>query len=58
MARSAEAVDIADLLRQYLAGKLPEHSPTELHGQICRDYSRERVLGEFIEATVGKDAHR
>jgi glycosyltransferase involved in cell wall biosynthesis len=54
LARSAEFGDIADLLRQYLAGKLPEHAPAQLHEQVHRDYSRERVLGEFIEATVGK----
>lgn len=53
LARSAEIQDIADLLRQYLTGKLPEHTPRQLHEQIHRDYIRERVLGEFIETTIG-----
>jgi glycosyltransferase involved in cell wall biosynthesis len=57
LARSAEPRDIADLLRRYLAGELPDHAPAELHDQVHRDYSRERVLGEFIEATVRKDGH-
>jgi glycosyltransferase involved in cell wall biosynthesis len=55
LTRSAEVEDIADLLRQYLAGKLPEHAPWKLHDQIRRDYSRERVLGEFIETTLGRN---
>jgi hypothetical protein len=42
------------VLRKYLAGKLPDHSPWELHHQIHRDYGRERVLSEFIGATVGR----
>lgn len=56
LARSAETGDIADLLRRYLAGKLPEHSPSQLHDQIQHDYSRERVLGEFIKATVERNS--
>jgi glycosyltransferase involved in cell wall biosynthesis len=57
LARSAEVEDIAGLLRQYLEGKLPEHVPAKLHDQIHRDYSRQRVLGEFIQATVGSRRH-
>jgi glycosyltransferase involved in cell wall biosynthesis len=53
LSRSAETEDIADLFRQYLAGKLPEHAPQQLHEQIHRDYSRARVLDEFIETTIG-----
>jgi glycosyltransferase involved in cell wall biosynthesis len=53
LARSAKTGDIAELLRQYLAGQLLEHAPAQLHDHICRDYSRERILGEFIGATVG-----
>ena len=56
LARSADAEDIADLLRQYLACKLPEHAPAQLHDQICRDYSRERLLPLYIEATVGEQS--
>jgi glycosyltransferase involved in cell wall biosynthesis len=56
LARSAQTGDIADLLRRYLAGKLPEHAPSQLHDQIHRDYSRERVLGEFIQATVERNS--
>ncbi len=56
LAQSAETVDIAKLLGSYLAGKLPEHEPKQLHDQAHRDYSRDRLLSEFIEATVeGKD---
>ena len=56
LARSAEIGDIADLLGRYLAGKLPEHAPSQLHDQIHRDYSRERVLDEFIQATLERDS--
>jgi len=56
LARSAETVDIADLLRRYLAGKLPEHAPSQLHDHICRDYSRERMLDEFIQATIERNS--
>jgi glycosyltransferase involved in cell wall biosynthesis len=52
LARSAQTEDIADLLRQYLTDKLPQHAPSQLHEQAHRDYSREQVLGEFIEATI------
>jgi glycosyltransferase involved in cell wall biosynthesis len=54
LARSAEAEDIADLLRQYLTGMLPEHVPEQLHEKIHHDYNRERVLGELINAAVDK----
>lgn len=54
MSRSAEAVDIANLLRQFLEGKLREHTPMELHEQIRQNYNQERVLGEFIEAILGE----
>ncbi len=53
MAKSAKAVDIASLLRQFLKGKLQEHSPAELHDQIYRDYNHQKILEQFIEATVG-----
>lgn len=53
MAKSADASDIADLIRRFLEGKLQEHSPTELHDQIYRDYNHQKMLGQFIEATVG-----
>ncbi len=55
LAQSAKAEDIADVLRKYLVGELREHSPWELHHQIHREYGRERLLGEFIGATVGRD---
>ncbi len=55
LSQSAQTADIADLLGRYLSGKLPEHAPQRLHEQAHRDYSRERVLGEFIEATVGRN---
>lgn len=55
LARSAGTGDIADLLRRYLAGKLPEHAPSQLYDQIHRDYSRERMVGEFIRATVERN---
>jgi glycosyltransferase involved in cell wall biosynthesis len=56
LARSAEPEDIASLLRQYLTGALPEHSPEELHDRIHRDYNSGKVLSEFIGATIGKCA--
>jgi glycosyltransferase involved in cell wall biosynthesis len=58
LARSPETSDIADLLRSFLTGRLPAHTPTELRDRVCRKYSRQTVLREFIEATVGsrKDA--
>jgi glycosyltransferase involved in cell wall biosynthesis len=54
LARSAEVEDITDLLRRYLEGKLPEHTPKQLHDQVQRDYNQTRLLDIFIEATVGK----
>lgn len=54
LARSAGPEDIADLLSQYLAGKLPEYAPAQLHDHIHRDYNSQKVLGEFIEAAVCK----
>jgi glycosyltransferase involved in cell wall biosynthesis len=56
LARSAGTEAIADLLRQYLTGELPEHAPSQLHDQIRQDYSRERMLGEFIQATVQRNS--
>ena len=55
LARSAETSDIANLIGRFLTGKLPEHAPQQLHDQAHRDYSRERVLSEFIEATLGRN---
>jgi glycosyltransferase involved in cell wall biosynthesis len=55
LARSAGTEDIADLLRQYLAGKLPEHAPTKLHNDVHQNYGHKRVLEEFIQATVGRN---
>jgi glycosyltransferase involved in cell wall biosynthesis len=57
LARSAHPTDIADLLRRYLEGRLPTLVPTQLHDQVHRTYSRERVLDTFIETTVGKDSN-
>jgi glycosyltransferase involved in cell wall biosynthesis len=57
LAGSAEAEDIADLLRQYLAGNLPEHAPAQLHDQVHRNYNRGRVLDHFIMSTVGRNEH-
>lgn len=53
LARSPAFEDIANLLREYLSGKLPEHTPTQLHDQIHRVYSREQVLGRYIEVAMG-----
>jgi glycosyltransferase involved in cell wall biosynthesis len=52
IARSAEVEDIADLLRQYLMGKLPEHAPSQLHDQVHHNYSREQVLDRFIKTAI------
>jgi glycosyltransferase involved in cell wall biosynthesis len=53
LASSADAADIAGLLRRFLEGQLQEHSPTELHDQIYRDYNHQMIIDQFIEATVG-----
>jgi len=58
LARSAETEDIAELLRHYLTGDLPEHSPAELHDRACRNYSRDRLLDEFIETAVALCSER
>jgi glycosyltransferase involved in cell wall biosynthesis len=52
LARSSEPEDIADLLRRFLEGKLPDHSSAELHDRVYREYDRVRVVSEFIEAAV------
>lgn len=64
LARSANATDIAELMRQYLTDKLAAHSPAELHNKVHSEYNRELVLGRFIASTVlrfrdqaGKDIH-
>jgi len=54
LARSADEEDIAVLLRRYLTGKLPEHASAQLHDKVHCDYSRDRALGQLIQATVGK----
>lgn len=55
LARSAEASEIADLLRRFLAGKLPEHSPAQLHELAQRHYSRELLVPLYIEAMIGSN---
>jgi glycosyltransferase involved in cell wall biosynthesis len=52
LASSAGAADIAGLLRRFLKGQVGEHSPTELHNQIYRDYRHQKNIDQFIEATV------
>jgi glycosyltransferase involved in cell wall biosynthesis len=58
LARSSETNDIANLLREFLSGRLPVHTPAQLHDRICRRYSRQLVLHDFIEATVGSRKDR
>jgi glycosyltransferase involved in cell wall biosynthesis len=53
LARSARTSDIADLLRQFLTGKLPDHPPAKLNKQVCRKYSRSLVLDEFLKTSIG-----
>jgi glycosyltransferase involved in cell wall biosynthesis len=53
VARSAKVGDIAALMRDYLLGRLPEHTPAQLHAQVHHYFSREQVLDKFIEATLG-----
>jgi glycosyltransferase involved in cell wall biosynthesis len=52
LAKGAEAQDIADLIRRFLAGELPSSAAAELHERVDREYSRERVLSRFLESTV------
>lgn len=51
LARSAEASDIADLLRKYLTGALPQHTSAALHDQVHQEYHRDRLLNQFIDST-------
>lgn len=53
LARSSDASDIANLLREFLLGRLPEHSPAQLHDRTSSLYSRKLVMQDFIEATIG-----
>jgi glycosyltransferase involved in cell wall biosynthesis len=52
LANSAKVEDIAELLEQYLSGKLPEYTPDQLHKQTDRDYNSGKLLDEFVEATI------
>lgn len=52
LARSAERSDIAAIVRDYLAGKLPKHEPAALHDLVDRNYGRARLLPGFVESTV------
>jgi glycosyltransferase involved in cell wall biosynthesis len=58
LARSSETSDIADLLRQFLLKQLPRHAPMELHDRTASKYSRQLVLRDFIEATIGNRRDR
>jgi glycosyltransferase involved in cell wall biosynthesis len=52
LARSAEAGDIAELLRKYLSGALPARTPSELHRIVENQYSRERVMDRYLDLVV------
>ena len=52
LARSAATEGIADLLRQYLTGKLPQHAPKQLHELVGRDYRAEQVLEDLIAIAI------
>jgi glycosyltransferase involved in cell wall biosynthesis len=56
LARSASAEDIAGLLRSFLAGRLPQHSPAELHERARRHYSRDLLVPAYIDAMIGGNA--
>ena len=53
LAQSAQVGDIASLLRRYLKGELPDHSPVSLHDKVHQGYNSARRLDEFIDTTVG-----
>jgi len=53
ISQSAAVDDIADLLRRFLAGKLAEHNPTQLHELTRRNYSRSSLIPAYIETTLG-----
>jgi glycosyltransferase involved in cell wall biosynthesis len=57
LARSADPQDIADLLRQYLAGDLPEHAAEKLHNQIQSEYNSQDGMNEFLSATTDRRDH-
>jgi len=52
LARSAETEAIADLFREYLTGKLPQHDPMLIHDRTDRDYGCKQKLDELIEVTI------
>jgi glycosyltransferase involved in cell wall biosynthesis len=54
LARSSETKDIANLIREFLADRLPTHPPAELHEKVYREYNSAKMVGEFIEATLGR----
>jgi glycosyltransferase involved in cell wall biosynthesis len=53
LAASAETQGIADLLRQYLTDKLPQHAPAQLHDRANREYRTDQVLDDLIGIAIG-----
>jgi glycosyltransferase involved in cell wall biosynthesis len=58
MSKSASTEEIADLISRFLHGELKQHTASELHDQVVQKYSYERVIGGFVDATVGRAAAR
>jgi glycosyltransferase involved in cell wall biosynthesis len=57
LSRSPAVDDIAELLRRFLAGRLPEHDPAYLHKLTHQQYSRELLAPSHIDAWYGSSAH-
>jgi glycosyltransferase involved in cell wall biosynthesis len=54
IARSSCSDDIAALLRRFLQGDLPIPGSDLLHDQVCRSFSRDRVIDIFVKETIGR----
>jgi glycosyltransferase involved in cell wall biosynthesis len=54
MSKSASAGEIAELISRFLRGELKQHAASQLHDQIVQKYSYERIIGGFVDATVGR----
>lgn len=52
LSRTAAIEDIAALLRDFLTGSLPEHSPDALHSFMRGRYSRDLSVPKFLKATL------
>jgi len=57
LSRTAAIEDIASLLRNFLTGHLPHHSPAHLHDLARRHFDRDPSVARFVEATIRSNGH-